>query len=111
MCLLNKKWPGRVSWENKRMPCLQATLQRRQNPFKADLRRLKMKKWVFMKSGLIHRKNASKVMVLMKLSYQEDPIAVIFVVVAWPEVAYEIDSDKKSSSDRKNRKNKKITSC
>ena len=23
--LLNEKWPGRVSWENKRMPCLQAT--------------------------------------------------------------------------------------
>ena len=42
-------------------------------------------------------------MVLMKVSYQEDPIAVIFVVVAWPEVAYEIDSDKKSSSDRKMR--------
>ena len=60
-----------------------------------------MKKWVFLKKCLIHRKNASKVMVLVKSSYQEDPIAVIFVVVAWPEVAYEIDSDKKSSSDRK----------
>ena len=60
-----------------------------------------MEKWVFLKSCLIHRKNASKVMVLMKSSYQEDPIAVIFVVVAWTEVAYDIDSDKKSSSDRK----------
>ena len=69
-----------------------------------------MKKWVFMKSCLIHRKNASKVMVLMKRSYQEDPIAVIFVVVAWPEVAYEIDSDKKSLSDRKLGEIK-ITSC
>ena len=59
-----------------------------------------MKKWVFLKKCLIHRKNASKVMVLVKRSYQEDPIAVIFVVVAWPEVAYEIDSDKKCSSDR-----------
>ena len=65
-----------------------------------------MKKWVFLKSCLIHRKNASKVMVLVKRSYQEDPIAIIFVVVAWPEVAYEIDSDKKSSSDRKIREMK-----
>ena len=40
-------------------------------------------------------------MVLMKKSYQEDPIAIIFIMVAWPEVAYEIDSAKKSSSDRK----------
>ena len=60
-----------------------------------------MEKWVFMKSCLIHRKNASKVMVLMKVSYQEDPIAVIFVVVAWPGVAYDIDSDKKSSKTQK----------
>ena len=60
-----------------------------------------MKKWVFLKKYLIHRKNASKVMVLVKRSYEEDPIAVVFVVVVWPEVAYEIDSDKKSSSDRK----------
>ena len=50
-----------------------------------------------MKSDLIHRKNASKRMVLMKRSYEENPMAVIFVVVAWPEEAYEIDSDKKSS--------------
>ena len=56
-----------------------------------------MKKWVFMKSDTEHRKNASKVMVLMKMSYQEDPIAVIFVVVAWPEVAYGIDFYKKCS--------------
>ena len=54
-----------------------------------------MKKWVFLKSATEHRKNASKVMVLMKMSYQEDPIAVIFVVVAWPEVAYGIDFYKK----------------
>ena len=40
-------------------------------------------------------------MVLVKKSYQEDPIAVIFVVVAWPEVAYEIDFHKKSSKHRK----------
>ena len=60
-----------------------------------------MKKWVFMKKCLIHRKNASKVMVLMKRPYQDNPIAIIFIMVAWPEVAYEIDSDKKSSSDRK----------
>ena len=40
-------------------------------------------------------------MVWVKKSYQEDPIAIIFVVVAWLGVAYEIDSDKKSSSDRK----------
>ena len=44
----------------------------------------------------MHCKNACKVMVLMKRSYQEDPIAVIFVVVAWPEVAYEIDFQKTS---------------
>ena len=56
-----------------------------------------MKKWVFLKKCLIHRKNASKVMVLVKRSYQEDPIAVIFVVVAWPGEAYEIDFYKKSS--------------
>ena len=60
-----------------------------------------MKKWVFMKSCLIHRKNASKVMVLVKKSYQEDPIAVIFVVVAWPEEAYEIDFYKTSSKRQK----------
>ena len=57
-----------------------------------------MKKWVFLKSCLNHRKNASKVMVLVKRSYQEDPIAVIFIMVAWPEVAYEIDFHKKSSN-------------
>ena len=51
-----------------------------------------MKKW------LMHCKNAYKVMVLVKTSYQEDPIAVIFVVVAWPEVAYEIGFYKKSSN-------------
>ena len=56
-----------------------------------------MQKWVFMKSDTEHRKNASKVMVLVKRSYQEDPIAVIFVVVAWPEEAYEIDFYKKCS--------------
>ena len=60
-----------------------------------------MKKWVFLKSCLNHRKNAYKVMVLVKRSYQEDPIAVIFVVVAWPEVAYEIDFHTKSSKRRK----------
>ena len=27
----------------------------------------------------------------MKMPYQEDPIAVIFIMVAWPEVAYGID--------------------
>ena len=48
-----------------------------------------------------HRKNAYKVMVLVKRSYQEDPIAVIFIMVAWPEVAYEIDFHKKSSKRRK----------
>ena len=57
-----------------------------------------MKKWVFLKSATEHRKNASKVMVLVKRSYQEDPIAVIFIMVAWPEVAYEIDFHKKSSN-------------
>ena len=56
-----------------------------------------MKKWVFLKSATEHRKNAYEVMVLMKMSYQEDPIAVIFVVVAWPEVAYGIDFYKKCS--------------
>ena len=56
-----------------------------------------MKKWVFLKSATEHRKNASKVMVLVKRSYQEDPIAVIFEVVAWPEVAYGIDFYKKCS--------------
>ena len=56
-----------------------------------------MKKWVFMKSDTEHRKNASKVMVLMKMSYQEDPIAVIFVVVVWRGEAYEIDFHKRSS--------------
>ena len=59
---------------------------------------LKMKKWVFLESCLIHRKNASEVMVLMKSSCQEDPIAIIFVVVAWPGVAYEIVFYKKLSS-------------
>ena len=54
-----------------------------------------MKKW------LMHCKNAYKVMVLVKMSYQEDPIAVIFVVVVWPEVAYEIDFHKKCSKRRK----------
>ena len=60
-----------------------------------------MKKWVFLKSATEHCKNASKVMVLVKRSYQEDPIAVIFIMVAWPEVAYEIDFHKKSSKRRK----------
>ena len=57
-----------------------------------------MKKWVFLKSATEHCKNAYKVMVLVKTSYQEDPIAVIFIMVAWPEVAYEIDFHKKSSN-------------
>ena len=57
-----------------------------------------MKKWVFLKSGLIQCKNAYKRKVLMNMSYQEDPIAVIFVVVVWPGVAYEIDFHKKSSN-------------
>ena len=56
-----------------------------------------MKKWLFMKSCLIHCKNAYKRMVLMKRSYQEDPVAVIFVMVVWPGVAYEIDFYEKSS--------------
>ena len=56
-----------------------------------------MKKWVFLKSCLIHRKNASKVMVLMKKSYQDNPIAIIFIMVAWPEVAYDIGFYKKCS--------------
>ena len=60
-----------------------------------------MKKWVFLKSCLNRRNNAFKVMVLVKRSYQEDPIAVIFIMVAWPEVAYEIDFHKKSSKRRK----------
>ena len=88
-------WLGLVSWKNKSLPFLQATSHKRQNPFKSDLRRLKMKKGLFMKKWLMHCKNAYKVMVLVKKSYQEDPIAVIFVVVAWPEVAYGIDFYKK----------------
>ena len=36
-------------------------------------------------------------MVLMKRSYQEDPVAVIFVMVVWPGVAYDIDFYEKSS--------------
>ena len=60
-----------------------------------------MKKWVFLKSATEHCKNAYKVMVLVKRSYQEDHIAVILVVVAWPEVAYEIDFHKKNFKSRK----------
>ena len=60
-----------------------------------------MKKWVFMKKCLIHRKNASKVMVLMKKSYQDNPIAIIFIMVAWPEEAYEIDFYKNLQKTRK----------
>ena len=60
-----------------------------------------MKKWVFLKSGLIQCKNAYKRKVLMKTSYQEDPIAVIFVVVVWRGEAYEVDFYKKSSIPRK----------
>ena len=60
-----------------------------------------MKKWVFLKSGLIQCKNAYKRKVLMKMSYQEDPIAVIFVVVVWRGEAYEVDFYKKSSIPRK----------
>ena len=37
-------------------------------------------------------------MVLVKRSYQEDPIAIIFIMAAWPEVAYEIDFHKKSAN-------------
>ena len=37
----------------------------------------------------------------MKMSYQEDPIAVIFVVVVWRGEAYEVDFYKKSSIPRK----------
>ena len=54
-----------------------------------------MKKW------LMHCKDAYKVMVLVKKSYQEDPIAVIFVVVVWRGEAYEVDFYKKSSIPRK----------
>ena len=54
-----------------------------------------MKKWVFLKKCSIHRKNASKVMVLVKRSYQEDPIAIIFIMVAWHVEAYEISFYKK----------------
>ena len=50
-----------------------------------------------MKSCLNHRKNASKVMVVMNKSYQDNPIAIIFIMVAWPEEAYEIDFYKKCS--------------
>ena len=57
-----------------------------------------MKKLVFLKSCSNHRKNAFKVMVLVKMSYQEDPSAVMFIMVGWPEVAYEIDFHKKSSN-------------
>ena len=60
-----------------------------------------MKKWVFLKSGLIQCKNAYKRKVLMKMSYQEDPIALIFVVVVWRGEAYEVDFYKKSSIPRK----------
>ena len=60
-----------------------------------------MKKLVFLKSGLIQCKNAYKRKVLMKMSYQEDPIAVIFVVVVWRGEAYEVDFYKKSSIPRK----------
>ena len=61
-----------------------------------------MKKWVFMKKCLIHRKNASKVMVLVKRPYQDNPIAIIFIMAAWPEEAYETDFYKKCSILRKN---------
>ena len=37
-------------------------------------------------------------MVWMKRSYQEDPVEVIFVMVVWPGVAYEIDFHKKISN-------------
>ena len=59
-----------------------------------------MKKWVFLKSCLIHRKNASKVMVLVKSSYQDNPSAIVFIMVAWPEEAYEIVFYKKKCSNR-----------
>ena len=55
-----------------------------------------MKKLVFLKSCLMHRKNATKVMVLMKRPYQDNPIAIIFIMVAWPEEAYETDFYKKN---------------
>ena len=60
-----------------------------------------MKKLVFLNSCLNYRKNAYKVMVLVKMSYQEDPIAVIFVVVVGRGEAYEVDFYKKSSILRK----------
>ena len=61
-----------------------------------------MKKFVFTKNCFNHRKTASTRMVWMKMSYQKDPIAVIFVVVAWPEEAYETDFYKKCPILRKN---------
>ena len=60
-----------------------------------------MKKWVFLNSDTEHRKNVSKRMVLMKKSYQEDPIAIIFIMVARPEEAYEIGFYEKCSKRRK----------
>ena len=39
-------------------------------------------------------------MVLVKQSYEDNPIAIIFIMVAWPEEAYEIDFYKKCSKRR-----------
>ena len=47
-------------------------------------------------------------MVLVNMSYQEDPIAVIFVVVVGRGEAYEVDFYKESSK-RDSSKNKKST--
>ena len=49
-----------------------------------------------MESVAEHCKNAAKAMVLVKSPYQDNPIAVIFVVVVRRGEAYEIDFDKKN---------------
>ena len=54
----------------------------------------------------MHCKNAYKVMVLVKKSYQEDPIAVIFVVVVERGEAHEVDFYKEYSK-RVSSRNKK----
>ena len=50
-----------------------------------------------MESVATHCKNAAKAMVLVKSPQQENPIAVIFVVVVGRGEPYEIDFDKNSS--------------
>ena len=57
-----------------------------------------MKKWLFMNSVATHCKNVAKAMVLVNSPWQENPIAVIFVVVVWPGEAYEIGFYKNSSN-------------